>query len=146
MNITKKQETILMVIWAQTLVATLGSLFFSEVMGYTPCELCWIQRIFMYPLVVIYGVALWKKDISIALPGLILSSIGMIVSIYHYSIQKLPMLQETGGSCGNVPCNVQYINYGGFITIPFLAGIAFIVITSLHIYLLKQQRGNNDAK
>ncbi|WP_010529879.1 disulfide oxidoreductase [Lentibacillus jeotgali] len=138
----KTNETLLMIIWTQSLIATLGSLFFSEFMGYVPCELCWLQRIFMYPLVVIYGTALIKKDLSIALPGLILSGIGMFISLYHYLVQKLPALQEAGGSCGAVPCNTEYVNYFGFITIPFLAGIAFIVIVVLHIMLLKK-RGRN---
>jgi len=136
----KRHETILLLIWGQALVALLGSLFYSEILGYTPCHLCWIQRIFMYPLVVIYGIAAIKKDLSIALPGLILSGIGACVSIYHYLIQKLAAFQSIGDMCGDVPCNLQYVNYLGFITIPFLAGIAFIVIFILHIGLHMQNR------
>ncbi|MFC4559167.1 disulfide oxidoreductase [Virgibacillus kekensis] len=141
MGNTKPNETLLMLIWAQALVAMLGSLFFSEIMGYEPCELCWYQRILMYPLVIIYGVAAFKRDISIALPGLIMSGIGVGVSTYHYLIQKLPGFHEAGGSCGLIPCNTEYINYFGFVTIPFLAGTAFIIIFVLHIILLKQSRG-----
>src|SRR5699024_12841110 len=99
MKKSKTSETILLIIWIQALIATLGSLFYSEVMGFTPCELCWVQRIFMYPLVMIYGVAAFKKDLSIALPGLFLSGIGMFISAYHYLLQKLPSLQEVGASC-----------------------------------------------
>lgn len=139
MNITKKQETLFLLIWTQALIATLGSLFFSEIMGYIPCTLCWIQRIFMYPLVIIYGVALFKKDLNIALPGLIMSGVGMLISAYHYGLQKLPALQEAGGLCGDVPCNLQYINYFGFVTIPFLAGVAFIVIFCSHLLLIRQR-------
>lgn len=138
----KINENLLLLIWGQAFIALAGSLFYSEVMGYIPCELCWFQRILMYPLVIIYGAALFKKDFSIALPGLILSGIGMFVSIYHYLVQKLPALEEAGGACGLVPCNVTYVNYFGFITIPFMAGIAFIVIFVLHLILLKQQRSN----
>lgn len=138
----KTIENLLLLIWAQALIALAGSLFYSEVMGYTPCELCWFQRILMYPLVVIYGVAAIKKDLSIAFPGFILSGIGMFVSTYHYLIQKLPALQETGGACGLVPCNLTYVNYFGFITISFLAGLAFIIIFVLHLIILKQQRRN----
>lgn len=140
MEKSKSTETILLLIWSQALVAVLGSLFYSEIMGFVPCELCWIQRIFMYPLVLIYGVAMIKRDVSVALPGLIMSGIGMFISTYHYLLQKLPALQEVGGSCGPVPCNLQYVNYFGFITIPFLAGTAFIVIFTLHIVLLIQMR------
>lgn len=141
MNYSNTKETILLLIWAQAVLATLGSLFYSEIMGYTPCELCWIQRIFMYPLVVIYGFAAIKKDLNIALPGLLLSGIGMCVSIYHYLVQKLPALQEVGGTCGDVPCNIQYVNYFGFITISFLAGTAFLIIFVLHLFLLKKRGG-----
>lgn len=96
----------------------------------------------MYPLIVIYGVAAIKKEIQIALPGIILSGIGMFVSLYHYLIQKVPALQEVGGACtGGVPCNAVYVNYFGFVTIPFLAFIAFVVIFVLHILLMKEQRG-----
>jgi len=142
-NLSKRAENLLLLIWAQAFIALAGSLFYSEVLGYAPCELCWVQRIFMYPLVVIYGVAIFKKKISIALPGLILSGIGMLVSIYHYMVQKLPALQGSGDACGLVPCNFQYVNYFGFITIPFLAGTAFIILFSLHLLLLKEQRRNS---
>lgn len=141
-EMTKKAENLLLLIWVQAFVALAGSLFYSEVVGYVPCELCWVQRILMYPLVIIYGVAAIKKEISIALPGLILSGIGMFVSVYHYLVQKLPALQEAGGACGLVPCNAAYVNYFGFITIPFLAGTAFIVIFVLHLMILKTTRGN----
>ena len=142
MDDSKKRENFLLGIWGVAVVATAGSLFFSEVMGYIPCELCWYQRILMYPLVIIYGTALFKKDLSTAFPGLILSGIGMCVSTYHYLLQKLPSLNEVGGSCGLVPCNTEYVNYFGFITIPFMAGTAFILIFVTHLILLKQARGN----
>ncbi|MFC2949976.1 disulfide oxidoreductase [Virgibacillus sediminis] len=137
----KVVENLLFFIWGVALVATAGSLFYSEVMGYTPCMLCWVQRIFMYPLIIIYGTAIWKKDAKIALPGLILSGIGMMVSIYHYMVQNLPALQEAGEGCGPVACNLKYVNYFGFVTIPFLAGTAFILIFIMHVIILKQQKG-----
>lgn len=140
MELSKKAESLLLVIWTQALIATLGSLYFSEFVGYIPCDLCWTQRIFMYPLVIIYGTAIIKKDINIALPGLILSGIGMLIAIYHYGIQKLPALNDAGGFCGDVPCNLQYINYFGFITIPFLSAVAFIVIFISHILLLQERK------
>jgi len=140
MNKQSRTENLMLLIWIQALLAVAGSLYFSEIKGYVPCELCWIQRIFMYPLVIIYGVALLKRDIKIALPGLILSGIGMLISAYHYLIQKWPALQQAGDTCGIIPCNTEYINYLGFITIPFLAGVAFIVIFVIHILILKHAR------
>ncbi|HLR70412.1 MAG TPA: disulfide oxidoreductase [Pseudogracilibacillus sp.] len=139
MNVSKKQENILLMIWTQALLATFGSLFYSEVMGFVPCELCWYQRILMYPLIIVYGIAILKKNTQIALPGLILSGVGIFVSAYHYSLQKLPALQETGGFCGDIPCNLQYVNYFGFITIPFLAAVAFIVIFCLHLRMIRSR-------
>ncbi|SDJ43503.1 disulfide oxidoreductase [Salimicrobium halophilum] len=122
--------------WAVALTAMLGSLFYSEFMGYTPCEWCWYQRILMYPLVIIYGAALLKNSKEMAFPGLILSGIGVLTSTYHYLMQKVSILQPPGGSCGAVPCTVEYVNYFGFITIPFLAGTAFIIIFISHVTML----------
>lgn len=134
---TKIQENLLLGIWATALIATSGSLYFSEIRGYVPCDLCWIQRIFMYPLVIIVGVAFVQKNVRIAATSLIISVIGGSISLYHYGIQKLAFLSESAPSCGQVPCTGQYINYFGFITIPFLALIAFGLIAGMSIYLLK---------
>jgi len=135
-----REERLVFVIWAQSVIATLGSLFYSEGMGFIPCELCWYQRILMYPLVIIYGYAIYKKDIRYAFPGLLMSGIGILVSTYHYLVQQLPGLQEAGQGCGIVPCNMKYVEFLGFITIPFQALIAFFVIFSIHIVLIIKQR------
>ncbi|RLL45022.1 disulfide bond formation protein B [Oceanobacillus piezotolerans] len=145
-KITKKAENLLILAWTQAFIAMAGSLFYSEVMGYVPCELCWYQRILMYPLVVIYGVAAIKKEISVALPGLILSGIGILLSMYHYLLQNVPAFQELGGSCEGVSCNLKYIDYFGFITIPFLAFIAFSVIFISHLLLLRELKNKKESK
>lgn len=134
--LSKKNETFLLIAWTVSLIATLGSLFYSEIVGYTPCELCWIQRIFMYPLVIIFGVALIKRELKIALPGFVMSLIGLAIAVYHYSLQKVPALQGTAGFCGDIPCNLQYVNYFGFITIPFLSLTAFLIITVIAALVL----------
>ncbi|GGF15934.1 putative disulfide formation protein [Halobacillus andaensis] len=139
----KRSETLLFTAWAVSLAATLGSLFFSEILNYTPCELCWYQRILMYPLVVIYGASLIRKNTEAAAAGLVLSGIGAGVSLYHYMIQKVPAFQSAGDSCGAVPCNAEYINWLGFITIPFLAGTAFIIIFVSHVLTIREQRRNS---
>lgn len=128
--------------WGISLVATAGSLFFSEVLKYIPCELCWYQRILMYPLVILLGVASAKKDYTASCYALIFSSIGGLISLYHYLIQKVPALHELGNSCGIVPCNTDYINWFGFVTIPFLALIAFILISVLLIVVMKNAKEN----
>ncbi len=117
--------------WAVSLVAVGGSLFFSEVMRYEPCKLCWFQRIFMYPLVLLLGMACYKNDRRLIPYILPLSIIGGMISLYHYSEQKIPGLAKLLPCTVGVPCNEDYINWLGFITIPLLALIAFILITCL---------------
>lgn len=134
---SKKLENSVLFIWVVSLVATLGSLYFSEVKQYEPCELCWYQRILMYPIVIISLIAYIQKNARIALTTLVLSCIGGAISIYHYGIQKLDFLSENAPACGRVPCTGQYINWLGFITIPFLALTAFILIAATSIYILK---------
>ena len=136
----KKQENWLISMWAVALIATLGSLYFSEIKGYTPCTMCWYQRIFMYPIVVIGLIALIQKNITLAWTTAALSLIGGCISLYHYGIQKLAFLQDSAPECGAVACTGQYINYLGFITIPFLAFVAFAFIFIASLVLLKQTK------
>ncbi|WP_336825072.1 disulfide oxidoreductase [Sporosarcina sp. USHLN248] len=125
--------------WITAIIAVAGSLFFSERMGFIPCTLCWYQRILMYPLAVLLGIAFYRNDRAIYKYVLPLSIIGMIVSTYHYALQKLPTLQEFSVCTSGVPCSGQYINYLGFITIPFLALIAFTMITIMMFILRKRK-------
>jgi disulfide bond formation protein DsbB len=133
----KKADSMLFLAWASSLIATMGSLYFSEIMKYEPCVLCWYQRILMYPMVILLGVAYVRKDFQAALYSTILSGIGLLVSLYHYSIQKVSFLSESAPACGRVPCTGEYINLFGFITIPFLALTGFSVIFIASIMVLK---------
>ncbi len=115
--------------WIVALVATGGSLYFSEVLGFIPCKLCWFQRIFMYPLVFVLGLASYRSDVRIAGYVLPLTIVGGSISLYHYLEQKVPGFGNPA-LCGvGVPCTTEYINWLGFITIPFLALTAFTLIT-----------------
>ena len=136
----KRQENGLIFIAVVSLVATLGSLYFSDIRGFYPCTLCWYQRIFMYPIVLIAGIGLFQKNSKIALTTAIFSIVGGSISLYHYGIQKLSFLQDSAPSCGTVPCTGQYVNYLGFITIPFLALIAFLLIAITSMLMLKWQK------
>ncbi|WP_019413217.1 disulfide oxidoreductase [Paenisporosarcina sp. TG20] len=138
---SKKSENMLLFMWVTAFTATMGSLFFSEIRGYEPCELCWIQRIFMYPLVLILGIAYVQKNVRIAVTTATFSVIGGIISLYHYGLQKINLLSENSPSCGRVPCTGEYINIFGFITIPFLALTAFILIAITSFMLLKASKG-----
>lgn len=117
--------------WLVALTATLGSLYFSEIREFVPCELCWIQRIFMYPLTIILGIAVFTDDQAVRKYVLPLTIIGGFVSLYHYLVQKVPGFAEIQPCAQGVPCSGQYINWFGFITIPFLALTAFTLITIL---------------
>lgn len=116
------------------LTATLGSLFYSEIAGFTPCKLCWFERIFMYPQVVLFGIAMWKKDTKIWIYSLGLSIIGAVISFYHYLLQigVLP-----AGSCDavgrSVSCSKVFVMTFGYITIPLMAGTAFVLLILLAI-------------
>ncbi|WP_026692589.1 disulfide oxidoreductase [Peribacillus kribbensis] len=124
--------------WLAAVIAMLGSLFFSEVMKYIPCTLCWYQRILMYPLVFILGMAVYQRDTNVYRYVLPLSSLGMIVSVYHYTVQKIPFMKEFQVCSSGVPCSGQYINWLGFMTIPFLALLAFTIITICMIIIRRK--------
>ena len=140
LNMSKKEENSLLFIWIVSAIATLGSLYFSEIRHYEPCKLCWIQRIFMYPIVIMTTVAFIQKNARIAVTTAVFSVVGGCISLYHYGIQKLSFLAENAPSCGAVSCTGQYINWLGFITIPFLALTAFILIAGASFYLIKASK------
>jgi len=139
----KKVDQLFFISWAISIIATFGSLYFSEVKQYVPCELCWFQRIFMYPMAILLGVAYVRKDWKMSQYAMILSGIGGSISIFHYSLQKLPLLSNAANFCDGVSCSIQYINWLGFITIPFLALTAFIIIFITSALVWKQTKGEN---
>ena len=113
----------------------LGSLYFSDVRFFVPCTLCWYQRILMYPLVLILGIAAYKQDTSVTRYAPPLSVIGVLVAGFHYLEQKVPWISSSAVCRSGVPCDVQYINWLGFITIPFLSLVAFVIITVLLVMI-----------
>jgi disulfide bond formation protein DsbB len=121
----------LYIAWLVAIVATLGSLYFSEVRHFVPCTLCWYQRILMYPLVLILGVGSYRMDRHAFAYALPLSVLGMFVSTFHYLEQMVPGFAAEALCTSGVPCSGRYIEWLGFITIPFLALIAFTIISGL---------------
>ncbi|NUQ39513.1 MAG: disulfide bond formation protein B [Caldilineales bacterium] len=117
-------------------VAMLGSLYFSEIAGFTPCTLCWYQRILMYPLTLILGVALLRREEGVAWYVLPLSLLGAGFATYHYLLQKTTLFGSGAVCRAGVPCTVAYINWFGFVTIPFLALTAFLIITLAMLFFL----------
>lgn len=125
-----------------SLVATLGSLFYSDIMLYTPCKLCWYQRIFMYSQPILFLIAMrTKKNASIILNSLILSLIGGLIAIYHYMMQ---IGVVTGSGCDVVgysaKCSEFFtLNYG-YITIPFMSLTAFVLLVFMAYGKLRSRR------
>lgn len=130
----------LSLVWVIATIATLGSLYFSEIMGYLPCTLCWYQRILMYPLVIVLGIATARKDLKQTIYVLPITILGMGISSYHYAIEKTNWFEGGGKTCGIIPCDVEYINWLGFITIPFLALTAFTLITIILVSVRYAQK------
>lgn len=127
--------------WIITLSATVGSLFFSEVMDLPPCVLCWYQRIALYPLVIIIGVGIVARDGHLKNYALPLSLLGLAVAIYHnllyYGIIPASITPCTQG----VSCTERQIEWFGFITIPLLSLLAFASV-SLCLWLDKTNKEN----
>jgi len=136
-----KKATVLALIIS--LGAVLGSLFYSEIVGFEPCILCWWQRIFLFPLPVILIVSLWKNDSAVFKYIVPLAILGTIVALYHSyfelgGVSLLPCTAE-GGACSRV-----YVKEFGYITIPTmsLTSFAFVLIIS---WFKKQYDKNNNA-
>jgi disulfide bond formation protein DsbB len=109
--------------------ATLGSLYFSESAGFVPCELCWFQRIAMYPLAIILGVAVMRRDRTVLPYALTLSVIGLGISAYHVQLQLFP---EQSSFCeATNPCSGRWVEAFGWLTIPQMAGLSFALIALL---------------
>ena len=110
-------------------VAMCGSLYFSEVKGYVPCVLCWYQRILMYPLTIVIAIGLLRRDRHLPYIVLPFSVFGFFVSTYHYLLEKTDLFNSATVCKQGVSCTTQWINWYGFVTIPFLALTAFLIIT-----------------
>jgi disulfide bond formation protein DsbB len=115
--------------WMQALIATLGSLYASEVAKITPCILCWYQRILMYPLVVILAVGIIKKDRFIHYYVLPLSITGLLFASYHYGLQRGIIPENIAPCTAGISCASRFVEWFGFVTIPFLSMLAFTIIT-----------------
>ena len=125
--------------WIISIIAMSGSLYFSEVMKFIPCTLCWYQRIIMYPFVALLGIATFRNDKNIVIYALPLSIIGAGLSLYHYLLQKVPYFSQNYNCEIGIPCTTIYINWYGFITIPFLCMIAFVLI-SIFLFMARTKK------
>lgn len=130
------QKNILFIGFFISLSAVVSSLIYSELIGYTPCLLCWWARIFFYPQAVLFAVALYRKEKSIIPYTLALSVCGLFVSTYHYIIESIGYSPLPCSAAG-VSCLVRYVHTLGFITIPLMGLVGF---ASLLLFLLVSKK------
>ena len=109
------------------IVATLGSLYYSDIKGYTPCILCWYQRICMYALVPVILTGIVRRDDKVYHFTFPLACIGFLIAFYH-NLLYTKIIFDDGKCSTGVSCTTKYIEYFGFITIPFLSLLAFSLI------------------
>jgi disulfide bond formation protein DsbB len=148
-SLTKRPQAIVTLVgshglWLMLIVvltATLGSLYLSEVLTWNPCKYCWIQRIFMYPMVILLSIALVNRDRTVIRYILPLALLGALFAAYHYYIQMYDIVAAptnpatpcdlSGESCVKTP-----FLYFGYITIPMMALTAFVfaIVTSLSVF------------
>lgn len=134
------EKYVLEIIFVFSFLALVGSIAYSNIMDFPPCELCWIQRIFMFPLPILAFIAILKKDKKIVSYLLPLVVLGTIVSFYHslsnwgFGGSVLPCT-AAGGECSKL-----YVLEYGYITIPFMAFTSFVLILTTIVIHLKSSK------
>lgn len=126
--------------WAVALVSTFAAIFIGEVMGMTPCQLCWYQRILMFPLAVILGMAAFGNDRRGAIYSMPLAMGGVAVAGYHTALVA-GWVPQWWIPCGAGPsCSDQKLVILGNIQIPWLSLLAFSAIVALLLFYLRKTR------
>lgn len=132
MKISFTPRLLLVIAFAQAVIAIAGSLYFSEIELFEPCVLCWWQRVAIYPQILILGAALINKDWQVWRYSLPLLGAGWLVSVYHnilyYSVNSGGTSFFTPCVINGPSCTTKYIEYFGFVTIPLLALIAITIM------------------
>lgn len=137
------REVLAYAAWVVALLATAGSLFFSEVMGLPPCALCWYQRVAMYPLVLIIATGIVARDARMRAYALPLCLVGLAVSVYH-NLLYYGVVPETLAPCSEgASCRERQIEWLGFITIP-LMGLASFAAVALCLYFYRPGEGSGE--
>lgn len=130
--------TILFITWVMVSASTLGSLFFSHVMEFAPCVLCWYQRMCLFPLVIILATGLFPFDKRVVNYALPLAIAGWLTAFYHNLLYSGIIPQDMQPCSQGVSCTEKYIDLFGFLTIPMLSLLGFSVIITL-LFILKKR-------
>jgi len=136
--LTQVRASGLWIICMITTGAMVGSLYFSEKVGFAPCKLCWYQRIAMFSIAIISFVAALRNDKNIARYTIVLAPLGLIVSTYHYLLEWYPTL-ETNVCSLDVPCTAVWFRELGFVTLCFMAGCAFITVIAVSLAIMREE-------
>jgi len=125
--------TLTFLAWLLAAVATLGALFFSEIMGFAPCVLCWYQRIAMFPLVLILAAGLLPFDARVVRYALPLAITGLAIALFHVAVVAGWIPENLQPCRQGIPCSEVQVRWLGFITIPFLSALSFAGVSALLI-------------
>ena len=136
--LTQVRASGLWIICMITTGAMVGSLYFSEKVGFAPCKLCWYQRIGIFSIAIISFVAALRNDKNIARYTIVLAPIGLVVSTYHYLLEWFPTL-ETNVCSLDVPCTAVWFRELGFVTLCFMAGCVFITVIAVSLAIMREQ-------
>lgn len=122
--------------WLVAAVSMLGALFFGEVMQLPTCVLCWYQRIFMFPLVLILPIGLFPLDRKVVRYALPLAVLGWPFAVFHVLLIAGVIPEDIRPCTQGVPCSEKVIEWFGFVTIPLLSVVAFSAIIALLVLAL----------
>jgi disulfide bond formation protein DsbB len=114
--------------WIVAIVATTGSLYYSEHAGFAPCTLCWYQRIVMYPLVLVLGVAWLRRDGKAWITALPFVVLGAPLSLYHWLVERVPSIAASSSCSLEAPCATPWFEKLGFVTLAWMAMSSFLLI------------------
>jgi len=129
---------LLLMAWGIALVSTLAALFIGEVMGKTPCVLCWFQRAFMFPLVVILAVGCYTSDFGAWRYALPVTVVGWLIALYH-SLLYFGVIPESIKPCGAGPsCSSAVMTIFGSVPLPLLSLVAFTLIAALLVLIRRR--------
>ena len=142
--LTQVRASGLWIICMITTGAMVGSLYFSEIVGFAPCKLCWYQRIAMFSIAIISFAAALRNDKNIARYTIVLAPLGLIVSTYHYLLEWFPTL-ETNVCSLDVPCTAVWFRELGFVTLCFMAGCAFITVIAVSLAIMREQKIDSNS-
>jgi disulfide bond formation protein DsbB len=124
--------------WLCASVSTLGALFLGEVLGYTPCVLCWYQRIAMFPLVFVLAAGLFPLDPRVVCYALPLTLAGLGLALFHWALQLGLVAEQIKPCSQGVPCTDLQAVWFGFLSIPLMSVLAFSFILSMLLLTLKR--------